>query len=100
MSRTDWLVPIDSFHPHEQNPSFNFTIESLVKKNRRKNHPIAIRVHPLVKMPNWSLARLIGPANFSVVANCPGCCERLTSVRFKSRNGFSGRPTRYFKWVG
>ncbi|CAN1318111.1 hypothetical protein LINPERPRIM_LOCUS30677 [Linum perenne] len=38
MSRTDWLVPIDSFHPHEQKPSFNFTIGSLVRENRRKYH--------------------------------------------------------------
>ncbi|CAN1121350.1 hypothetical protein LINPERPRIM_LOCUS2138 [Linum perenne] len=58
MSRTDWLVPIDSFHPHEQKPSFNSMFGSLVRENRRKNHPIAIRDHPLDKMSNQSLARL------------------------------------------
>ncbi|CAN1800073.1 hypothetical protein LINPERHAP1_LOCUS22378 [Linum perenne] len=52
MSRTDWLVPIDSFHPHEQNPSFNFTIGSLVRENRRKNPIGEIRVHPIGKNAN------------------------------------------------
>ncbi|CAN1836580.1 hypothetical protein LINPERHAP1_LOCUS34823 [Linum perenne] len=51
-------------------------------------------------MPIQSLARLKGPTNFSVVANWPGSYERFISVRFKSRNGFSGRPTRYFSFAG
>ncbi|CAN1759270.1 hypothetical protein LINPERHAP1_LOCUS7084 [Linum perenne] len=33
--------------------------------------------------------------NFSVAANWPGSYERFISVRFKSRNGFSGCPTRF-----
>ncbi|CAN1216015.1 hypothetical protein LINPERPRIM_LOCUS470 [Linum perenne] len=49
MSRTDWLVPIDLFHPHEQKPSSNFMVGSLVRENRRKIRLNQIRVHPIGK---------------------------------------------------
>ncbi|CAN1146590.1 hypothetical protein LINPERPRIM_LOCUS6526, partial [Linum perenne] len=61
MIRTEWLVPFDSYHPHEQKPSINFMFGSLVRENQRKFQSDQIRVHPIGQYAQLVPARFYDP---------------------------------------